>query len=132
MTVRVEGLKELRAELRKVDMHKGLQKAGKKVAEKVAERTRSAASGLGGVTVREVPTIKALASQTRAQVKVGGSPWSMGSLFGSVRYRQFRPWRGSGPGAGYYLWPQLAEMRDEITDTYADEIERLLARAFPD
>ncbi len=131
--IRVTGLKELRRELKQVDADfpKQLRKANKAVADLVAEGTRSAFSRMGGSAPKVAPTVKALAQQVRAQVKVGGGSGvgaevAMGNLFGSRRYSQFPP-----PGQ-YALYPTIAEKADEIVETYADAVDDLMKRAFPD
>ncbi len=134
-SIKVTGLKELRRELKQVDADfpKQLRKANKAVADLVAEGTRSAFSRMGGSAPKVAPTVKALAQQVRAQVKVGGGSGvgaevAMGNLWGSKRFRQFPP---SVPG-GYGLYPTLAEKADEIVETYADAVDDLMKRAFPD
>lgn len=134
--IRVTGLKELRSELKQVDaaFPKQLQKANKKVAELIAEGTRAAFSSMGGSAPKVAPTVKALASQTRAQVKVGGGSGvgaevAMGNTFGSAgRFPQFPP---AKPG-GYALYPTIKDKFDESIEIYGDAIDDLLKRAFPD
>lgn len=133
--VRVTGLKELRSELKKADagFPKQLQKANKKVAELVAEGTRAAFSSMGGSAPKVAPKVKALAQQTRAQVRVGGGAGvgaevAMGNLWGSRRFPQFPPPK---PG-GYALFPTISDKDNEIVDVYGDLIEELLSKAFPD
>lgn len=133
--IQVTGLKELRRELKAVDatFPKQLQKANKKVAELVAEGTRSAFSAMRGSAPKVAPTVKALAQQTRAQVRVGGGSGvgaevAMGNLWGATRYPQFPP----HVAGGYALYPTIAAKSDEIIEAYADEIDDLLQRAFPD
>jgi hypothetical protein len=133
--VRVRGLKELRAELRALEgkWPKELQKTNKAIAEQVAEGTRSAFSGMGGSAPKVASTVKALAQQTRGQVKVGGgsgvaSEVAMGNLWGSRTYRQFP----APVAGGYGLYPTLAKMKPDIEDRYLKLLDDLLARAFPD
>ena len=134
--VRVEGLKELRRELKAVDgdWNRQLQKVNKAIAEDVAEGTRAAFSSMGGSAPKVAGTVKALAQQARAQVKVGGKGNSvanqvaMGNLWGSQRFKQFpRP-----APAGYALYPTLASLRPDLEDRYLDMLDDLMRRAFPD
>lgn len=133
--IRVDGLKELRRELKAADaaFPKQLQKANKAVAELVAEGTRAAFQSMGGSAPKVAPTVKALAQQTRAQVRVGGGSGvgaevAMGNLWGSKRFPQFPP---SKPG-GYALYETIAAKSDEIVEAYGDALDDLLKRAFPD
>ena len=132
--VEVRGLKELRKELKALDgeWNKQLQKVNKAIAEDVAEGTRSDFRGLGGSGPKAASTVKALAQQTRAQVKFGGKGNSVaervagGNAFGSNRYKQF-----PSPGV-YALYPTLARMKDDIEDRYLSMLDELMKRAFPD
>lgn len=131
----VTGLKELRRELKAADaaFPKQLQKANKAVAELVADGTRSAFQSMAGSAPKVAPTVKALAQQTRAQVRVGGGSGTgaevaMGNLWGSKRFKQFPP----PVAGGYALYPTLAAKSDEIVDAYGDALDDLLKRAFPD
>ena len=133
--VRIIGLSELRRELKAADagFPKELQKANKKAAEIIAEGTRAAFSSMGGSAPKVAPTVKPLAQQTRAQVKVGGGSGvggdvAMGNLWGSTRFKQFPP----HINGGYALYPTLAARRDEIIDVYADALDDITRRAFPD
>lgn len=132
--LRVEGLKELRRELKAVDPQwpRALQKVNKEIAEQVAEGTRANLAGMGGSAPKVASTVKALAQQARAQVKAGGKGDSVaervagGNLFGSNRYKQF-------PKPGLYgIYKALAEMKDDIEERYLDMLDDLLKRAFPD
>ena len=40
-------------------------------------------------------------------------------------WNQFKPWRGSDTGAGYFLYPSIREQEDEIVNRY-DEMFRKL------
>jgi phage shock protein A len=132
--VRVTGLRELRAELRALEgkWPSQLQKVNKAIAEDVAEGTQRDFQSMGGSGPKAASTVRALAQQTRAQVKFGGKGNSVaervagGNAFGSNRYRQF-----PSPGV-YALYPTLARMKDDIEDRYIEMLGDLLARAFPD
>lgn len=134
-SVRITGLRELRRELRAVDpsWNKELRKVNLAVAQDVAQGTQAAFQRMGGSAPKVAPTVKALASQARGQVKVGGGnsiggQVAMGNLWGSRRFRQFP----SATAGGYALYPSLAKLRPDIEDRYLDMLDDLLRRAFPD
>jgi hypothetical protein len=134
-SIRITGLAELRRELRALEgkWPSALQKVNKAIAEDVAEGTRSNLASMGGSAVKAASTVKALAQQTRAQVKVGGgsgvaSEVAMGNLWGSRRFKQFPPPKDGG----YALYPTINAMRTDIEDRYLDLLDDLLRRAFPD
>lgn len=49
-----------------------------------------------------------------------------------VGWNQFRPWRGNGANAGYFLFPDIRAHEPEIVETYGDAIDKLTKKAFPD
>ncbi len=49
-----------------------------------------------------------------------------------VGWNQFRPWRGNGANAGYFIFPDIRAHEPEIVETYGDAIDKLTKRAFPD
>jgi len=133
--IRVDGLKDLRRELRAVDVAfpKELRLRTKKIADGVAAGTAASFASRGGVAPKVAASVKALAQQTGAQIKIGGPrfPYALGAEFGSVQYKQFPPWKGSGPGAGYSLYETIRDRRQQIIDEYADMLTDLTAKAFP-
>ena len=138
LRVKIEGLKELRSELRRLEMHKGLQVVNKEAAEIPAARARALAarpfSNLAGGTSRlgskGIASIRATATQTRGYVKGGkaGTPYYGGMDFGSGgRYRQFGPKRTEGR----IIYPAIADTGSKIVDLYEERIDQLTSRAFP-
>lgn len=134
----VEGLRDLQRELRAVDaaFPRELRVANKEAAEIVAKGTRAKFESMGGSAPKVAPTVKALAQQRNASVKIGGGSSvggqvAMGNEFGSVEFKQFPSWRGNSTGAGYALWPTIRETREEVIDFYGDAIDRLARKAFP-
>ena len=84
-----------------------------------------------------------LAATGDGAVRLGkGFPGALGAEFGADRnqrrlgrphgktvpvtgWQQFKPWRGSDNGAGYFLWPAIREQTDEIVNRY-DQLFREL------
>lgn len=131
-TLSVDGLTELRRDLKALgkDLPKELRKANKSVADYVADLSASAAYSLGGVAAHVAPSIKASAGQISAGVTFGGSAYPMagGAEFGSQRYKQFKPWRGNGSDAGYFVYPTIRDNAERIESHYTDVIDDLLER----
>lgn len=142
--IRVEGLRDLQRALRAVDaaLPKELRQANKEAAEVVAGAARANFAAGTGVAPKVVPSVKALAQQRSASVKIGGAryPYALGSEFGGGKYgpgnptprgghtTQFPPFKKSG----YALYPAIAEKRDEVVEAYAEALGRVAKRAFPD
>lgn len=130
--IEVVGLRDFQRALRQAgnDFPKELRQANKDAADIVAEGTRRALLSRSGVAPKVAPSVRALAQQRNASVKIGGAryPYAMGANFGSVRYKQFpKPTKPD-----YALYRTIEARRDEVVDAYGDAIERLARRAFPD
>lgn len=132
---KVHGLAELQRELRNVDktLPRQLRVVNLKAAEIVATEARGRASGLGGAIGKAAPSIKAMAQQRSAAVRIGGAkyPFALGGEFGSIRFRQFQAWRGSGAEAGYALYPAKRAKTPQIMDMYLRMIDEIARPAFP-
>lgn len=138
--VRVEGLRELRRELRAIDrqLPQEVRRLNREVGQRIvlpeaqrrARQSRTTVKGrrthLGG---RGVATIRVTASQGRAQLVGGGAraPYYAGHEWGSRgAYPQF-PIANRG---GYILYPAVAAKREEIVEAYGDGLEALMRRVF--
>jgi hypothetical protein len=133
--IRVDGLPELRSALRKVEagLPKELSEVGKEVGRFVAEKARSRAYGLGSVAAKSAPSLRAAAAAGGGAVRLGGGGgYELGAEFGGQRRpttMQFQPWRGSGSGAGYFLYPSIRDNADQIEQQWTEGVEGLLKRA---
>lgn len=134
--VEVTGLKELRRELRKLEgdgaWKKDLRDAGLKAATIVATDAKASAMRASNprMGTRAANTIRPLASQTSGTVAAGSKavPWTLGHIWGSNQFRQF-PKRIKG---GYHLYPAIEKNADKIVEIYADAIDDLTKKAFPE
>lgn len=147
-TVKVAGLRELSRELRKLDdagLIGELKDANYAVASLVVDAARDRASSK--MERRAADSLKASRQAARAQVTGGGArvPFFGGAEFGGFSeqprqrvtgtytgFRQFKPWRGSGTGAGYFLYPAIRDETDRIVEMYGDALDEITRRAFPD
>lgn len=131
LRIDVHGLKDLQRELRAVDRDwpKELRKANKSAADLVAEGTRQSFASRGGVAPKVAASVKSLAQQRNASVRIGGDrfPYAMGSNFGSVRYKQFPP----PVKPDYSLYRTIEDKRSEVVESYGQAIDDLTSRAFP-
>ena len=130
--VKVTGLAELNKALKALgpEVQKELKDANFEVGSMVVDDARSIAHGLGGVAAKVAPSIKATKTQAGAAVSFGGAayPFAGGAEFGSHRYKQFKPWRGSGSDAGYFVYPAIRQDADEIESTYVERIDALMRK----
>lgn len=84
--------------------------------------------GQDGIYRKAVKDLRASGNTLR----YGGQPWSMGAEYGSLAYKQFLPWRGNGPDAGYFFWPAVRRYQDvEITRQYFETVWHAVKAAFP-
>lgn len=135
ITTRIDGLREFRNELKDVaaEMPRELRSGLKDIVELMAPKVRSAFESGGGVLPKVAPSVKVLAQQTGASIRIGGTqyPFALGAEFGSAQFKQFQPWRGSGGDAGYALYPTVRAEREHLVDDVGDLMERLASKAFP-
>lgn len=133
--IKVEGLRDLQRALREIDreLPKELRRANLEAAQLIAEGTRRSFASRPGVAPKVVPSVKALAQQRSASVRIGGArfPFALGSEFGSIRFKQFPAWRGSAAAAGYSLYPTIRSEGPRVIEAYAAAVDRVAAKAFP-
>lgn len=134
-TVQVEGLRDLNRALKQLgpDAQKELRDASKEVAGFVARDASAAARSLGGVAAHVAPSIRAVGGVGGAGVSFGGSAYPMagGAEFGSIRYKQFKPWRGNGPDAGYFVYPAIRQDADRIVTEFTQAVNKVIEKRFP-
>lgn len=130
--VQVSGLNELNRALKQLgpELQKELKETNLEVAQIVADDARGIAVSLGGVAAKTAPSIQAKGYTTSAGVGFGGSgyPFAMGAEFGSYRFKQFKPWRGNGSDAGYFVYPAIRQDADRITSEYTEAIDDLMRK----
>lgn len=148
--IEVQGLKEFRAELKKLgpEWTKMLAKANKAAALLIVPVAKSDMSSLG-INARSgnpsgrpqaaiAPTIRAVQSAVAAQIKVGsGLPYVFGALLGSKTHPQFPEWIGNSwtpgdPGGPYGLGAAIAAELPAVLESYWDAVQQITANAFPD
>ena len=143
----IEGLDELRRELRRANLGKRLGQAHKRVAEFVADRAERRRSTLRAQypSYRKV-RLKPSAAQKYAQVIVGHKGVGHAAEFGAMVHPVFGrprpqasfkrqvwpPWGGNDETAGYMVYPTIREHSDEIVDIYGDAVAKELRPAFPE
>lgn len=147
--IRVVGLVDLNRELRKVsrDLPVGLKEANYRVAKHITDRAELKAKTLGPGFERAARSLSASRSGRAAQVGLGGARapdaggWEFGAQHNQVHnttrglmigWNQFPVWRGNQDRAGYFLYPTIRAEAAEVLEMYAQMIDQLVARAFPD
>lgn len=143
--VKIEGLKELRRELRKIDpaLNKEIGNINRRVvntyvvpaARRLAQQRTNPRAGR-----RVIDSIRGIASQTRAQIVGGGAraPEFFGHNYGSMQRRmtgvpkghttQFpvrAPRRGRGT-EGYIFEPAVRQSLPQIMDAYEQMLDGLI------
>lgn len=138
----VEGLNKALKSLPK-EASGTLREASMDIAQDVASRSASEARSQGGIAALVAPTIRVardripavrMGNSTRIDSERDGDRQTIGDImwgaeFGGRRRsttQQFLPWRGSGSGAGYFLWPTVRGMEDQIQDRYSEALDDAL------
>lgn len=127
VSIRVEGLKEVRRDLKEAGDFEGsaaLKAALAEAADHVVATARSRAS-----TRQEramASRLKASRSAASSAVTLGGKPYDLGTEFGAKRWPQFRDWRGNDLGAGYLLFPTIRDQEERILEPVAGALQKVL------
>lgn len=135
---RIEGVDAFRDDLKRLakDLDDGdvMRDAHYAIGQLVVDSAASRANALGRMEAKAAKSLRAGRAKNSASVTIGGAsaPFALGAEFGSNRFSQFRPWRGSGKGAGYWLWPAVRAEDRAIERVYEQAIDKATARAFPD
>lgn len=135
--IEVPGLNGWRKDLREVDpkLQRELGRAYKAIGGEIVARASSLASSLGGVAAKSAQALKATARATDVSIRLDGErfPWALGAEFGGgpPRTPQFKPWRGSGPDAGYFLYPTIRAESRTILDMFGEAVDAANRQAFP-
>lgn len=135
--VEIEGLADFRRELKALskELPKELQKLNKAAVEPIA---RDAQRRYGEIYTdrsgKSRRSIRALASQTRAQVALGRSsllhlPGQEFGSFGGPHKEQFV--RPPTDGSGRFFYPAIREGLTRLLDEYVRALDKLGRRAFP-
>lgn len=155
-TMQFYRVESLNATLRAIpkEANATLRDASQSIAGEVAGDAAAAARSQGGLAAIVAPTIRAARDRV-PYIKMGGSKqlpkegngWKRktrkganqtigdamwGAEFGGQRRRttqQFRPWRGSSHGAGYFLWPAVRDNRAYIEKAYGDALIEAIDKA---
>lgn len=122
--IRIEGLKELRRELRRLDGNwpKSLRETNREAAKVAVPSVQSLAPKRSGTLAGSV---RALASQTRSQLAVGTNvrvPYAGPINFG---------WPGHGIEPQEFIYSGIEAANARIVDTYFNMVDDLTRRAFP-
>lgn len=132
----VEGLDEFRRGLRQAgpEATEALKEANWRVAQRVVDAADRRAQSVSRQAALAATSMRAARRQSGADVRIGSAsiPFALGAEFGARNYPQFMEWRGASTGAGYFLWPTIRSLRDEIAATYLDDLIAAVTPAFPD
>ena len=137
--IKTEGFKELSRTLKALggDFQSKLKNTNFSVANFVKGKAENRARGLGGVAAKAATALRASKTTAYAAIRLGGAryPWALGAEFGSKKYGQFKPWRGTMNDAGrygYFLGPTIRDNRQQIVTEWQRGVEKILNEAnFP-
>jgi hypothetical protein len=148
--VRVDGLAEFRSQLKGVDdkeLVKEFKQANYDIADEVVQHARFNAATVSRMAFAASETLRAARSGYQAEISLANKRgFELGAEFGASRnktrnlpggrrvrgWNQFKPWRGSDNGAGYFLFPALRDISDDAVQKYNKRLGEITAKAFPD
>jgi len=120
--IKVDGAKELRREIRKVeakDLKDELKRANKEAALQVAEEAKTRTVPVGGGALKK--SISALGSATKGQVKAGKKSGNTQDYAGVIHYGD--PSRGIRPQP--FLHEAMSEKWEEVFSKYEKAMEKI-------
>lgn len=147
---RIDGLKELRQELRKAEDPKAwgkeLAASNREAAREVAGWARATARSMGGPFAHFADQITGRATQAAARIQIDptanatfwGAKGTSGWNRGNGGAPQHPAWVGASWDVGvvgqgpYAINETIARRGGEIVDIYAEIIDRITREAFPD
>jgi len=121
--VRMEGFDEARRALKRmedVDKSRQYKSASKEIAELIVREARGNASTR--MERRAAQTLQPVALEAGAAVRLGRPHGTVAPVTG---WNQFKPWKGSDTGAGYFMWPAIRANADEIVNRYTALFDEL-------
>lgn len=148
MKIEIEGLKEFRRELKRIDSELGkeLRRIHLGVSQLVASRAQAAAPGRLSGSIRPAATQKAalirnIANPPDALAQIWGakrrSGWYAASRYAASAGRQFRPWVGNQwdpgerGGSPYFIGEAINASVEDVIEMIGDAFEKTAAKAFP-
>ena len=110
-------------------------------ARTIASKASARASAIGGATALVAGAVRASGPEVSIAGGARASRYAtVGDLMFAAEYGartpQTRsrwpghPWRGSGSGAGYFLWPTIAQSDDRIMDDWTSGFDAMLRRVW--
>jgi mRNA-degrading endonuclease RelE of RelBE toxin-antitoxin system len=129
--INVEGLKKLSRELKKIDpdIQKQLKQLNYDAAEIVKARAQKSASYQSRMAGKASKSLRSSKSATMSQITAGNKryPYTIGTIFGSKKYGQFKPWRENNP---YWFFPDATESQPEIIIVWTKRLQEILDKGF--
>lgn len=130
--VRITGLRDVQRALRQVDrtLPRELRKAGNAAAQVIVDEGKARATTPQQRKAAE--SLRPRSDQRGVRVALGNAsryPFALGAEFGSITYPQFPAFRGSGSGAGYFLWPAIRANRERVAGLFLDGVDTITRQA---
>lgn len=133
----VPGLNRALRQLPK-DLSAEMRDASQDIADDIARRAAGRARSVGGAASLVAPSVKSRRDRVPVVQMGGRTPlpgprgpnrtnqtvgnvWA-GSEYGSRRFSQFQPVKRPG----YFLWPTVEDMHDEIADRYGEALTKAM------
>lgn len=134
--IKVVGLKSLVRDLKAADSSLGraVSKSLRDTTKRIVEPAAKANAAAAPKAPSEAPAaFKAFATQSGAGIKIGYAKygWAAGTEFGSLAYRQFRPWvgnrhTGAAPFPGYIAGKAIRDNLDRLESEWLDDVTEAL------
>lgn len=143
VAVYVEGLNAFRRQCNEAgnNIDKRLKEINVTISDQIIDVARGYAAGVNLQAEKTAEALKPYRSAVAGGINLRATPqtpYAMGSEFGAnpddervsasgrryIGYRQFQPWRGSGEGAGYFVWPAIRQA--DVFTQYQTALDALI------
>ena len=148
--LQIDGFDEFRETVKygPANIRKAVKKVDRRWGARAADIVRSRATSEGSTAAHVADSIRSKALQSGIQIRAGGDgyPEFWGAEFGGGNFappnaksnrhgrpgytNQFKPWRGKGADAGYFVYPAVrSDIVPAMAEQYLDDIAAALMDA---
>ena len=107
--------------------------SGRELAPRIQAEAITTARGVGPQAARAAETsirVKYNKASTNIVLTSAGVPYAFGAEYGSMRWPQFKPWRGNAENAGYFLWPSVRHQLTIHNEAISKKVDDIMGRPF--
>ena len=110
--------------------------ASKALGPQILEESIRTAQGVGKQAAKAAEnSIRVQYNKVSTTIMLRETPevaFAFGAEYGSMRYPQFKPWRGNADKAGYFMWPSIRHQMTVHNERVDAKVDDILRKPFPE